>query len=185
MGSFYLVFGYDPQKGLAAILDEPPALVWGKEVPTVCCYCSVGCGALCLVENNEVVAVVGDPDNPINEGALCSKGSSLLNLRNIYDRDIGQLTLNPKRVTEVMYRAPNSTNWQTVSWDWAIEQIAQRVKTTRDATFEKTDIKGVTVNRTRGIAHFGSAALDNEENYLLHKMHRAFGVINIDHHARL
>jgi formate dehydrogenase major subunit len=185
VGSFYLLFGYDPQESLAAICDEAPALVWGKEVPTVCCYCSVGCGALCLVENHEVVGIIGDPDNPINEGALCSKGSSLLNLRNIYDRDIGKRVLNPKRMTEVLYRAPYSKTWRTVSWDWALGEIAKRVKATRDATFEKTDDKGVTVNRTKAIAHFGSAALDNEENYVLHKMQRALGVINIDHHARL
>lgn len=185
VGSFYLFFGIDPPESLAAIMDEPPSLVWGKEAPTVCCYCSVGCGALCLIEKGDVAAIVGDPDNPINEGALCSKGSSLLNLRNIYDRDIGKRILNPKRVTEVLYRPPNSKSWRVVSWDWALERIAQRVQETRDATFETTDDKGVTVNRTRAIAHFGSAALDNEENYLLHKMHRGFGVINIDHHARL
>lgn len=185
VGSFYFIFGYRPSESLAAIVEEPPSLVWGREVPTICCYCSVGCGALCLVENNEVVAIVGDPDHPINEGALCSKGSSLLNLRNIYDRDIGKRTLNPKRMTKVLYRAPYSKSWEIVSWDWALEQIAKRTKATRDATFEKVDEKGITVNRTKAIAHFGSAAIDNEENYLFHKMQRALGVINMDHHARL
>jgi len=185
VGSFYLIFGYDPQESLAAICNEPSSLVWGKEIPTICCYCSVGCGALCLVENDEVVGIVGDPDHPISEGTLCSKGASLLNLRNIYDRDIGKRTLNPKRMTKVLYRPPYSRNWQVVSWDWAFREIAKRVKSTRDATFEKTDDKEVTVNRTKAIAHFGSAALDNEENYVLHKMQRALGVINMDHHARL
>ncbi|MDF2626564.1 MAG: putative formate dehydrogenase, partial [Symbiobacteriaceae bacterium] len=39
--------------------------------------------------------------------------------------------------------------------------------------------------RTFAIAHIGSAALDNEENYLLQKLHRAAGVVRIEHHARL
>lgn len=184
VGSFYFIFGYQESDAHSMGWGKPWSdLVWGTEVATVCCYCSVGCGAICCVEAGDVVAVLGDPDHPINEGALCSKGASMLNLRNVY-YDIGTRVLNPKRLTKVLYRAPYSTSWETKTWDWAIEQIADRVKDLRDATFEEMD-GSVTVNRTKAIAHWGSAAIDNEENYLMHKLMRALGVINLDHHARL
>jgi len=157
-----------------------------KEISTICPYCGCGCGAICCVDSSgEVVAVIGDPDHPINEGALCSKGSAMLNLRNVYDQETGELVLNPNRVTKVLYRAPYSDAWEEKSWEWTLGEIAKRVKETRDATFETVDSNGVTVNRTTAIAHLGSAAIDNEENYLMVKLQRALGLINIDHHARL
>jgi formate dehydrogenase major subunit len=60
-----------------------------------------------------------------------------------------------------MYRAPYSQKWEKVSWEWALTEIAKRVKATRDATFESTNAKGEVVNRAGGIASVGSAALDN------------------------
>ena len=41
------------------------------------------------------------------------------------------------------------------------------------------------VNRTDGIAHVGSAALDNEECYLIQKLVRSWGVVHVEHQARL
>lgn len=172
-------------RGEAPAGGEALRIQYAQEISTICPYCSVGCGALCQIQDGEVVSIVGDPDHPINEGSLCSKGSSLLNLRMIYDPKTKKLTLNPNRVTKVLYRAPGSNKWEVKSWDWALTNIAQRVKQARDATFEATDAQGVTVNRTSAIAHLGSAAIDNEENYLMVKLQRALGVINIDHHARL
>jgi formate dehydrogenase major subunit len=78
-----------------------------------------------------------------------------------------------------------SRAWEKKDWDWALSEIAKRIKKTRDETFEEVDENGVTVNRTQAIAHLGSASVDNEENYIMHKMLRSIGVINMDHHARL
>jgi len=157
---------------------------YAKEVTTICPYCSVGCGIICYVQNNKVVGAEGDPDHPINEGSLCSKGSSVFNLSYIYNQQ-GEVVENPKRLKKVLYRAKRATDWQEVDWDWAIAEIAKRIKETRDSTFERVDENGVTVNRTRAIAHLGSATCTNEENYLYQKMIRALGIINIDHCARL
>ncbi len=41
------------------------------------------------------------------------------------------------------------------------------------------------VNRTNGIAHVGSAALDNEECYILQKWLRSLGLVYIEHQARI
>lgn len=183
-GLFYLL-GRKPAEVMAQVPAKPLRIRYAREVATVCPYCSVGCGAICQVAGGEVISIAGDPDHPINEGALCSKGGSLLNLRNIYDPRTGKLMLNPNRLTKVLYRAPFGTRWEEKSWNWALTEIAKRVKKTRDATFEAKDANGVTVNRTTAIGHLGSAAIDNEENYLMHKIMRALGVVNLDHHARL
>ncbi len=157
---------------------------YAREYITTCAYCSGGCGIILYVRDGELLGLEGDPDHPINEGALCSKGNAMMNLRSVYDRQ-GKRVLNPERLTNVLYRAPGGTEWEEKSWEWALQELAKRVKNTRDATFEMKDANGVTVNRTFAIGHFGSAALDNEENYLLHKLMKSLGVVNLDHHARL
>jgi formate dehydrogenase major subunit len=180
--------------GIVALLEATPgeaavntALKTGetKEIRTVCPYCSVGCGIVVSVKDGEVIHAQGDPEHPINEGSLCSKGASVMSLRRILDPKTGKYVDNPRRAQKVLYRAPNATEWQEKDWDWAITEIAKRVKQTRDATFEQKDAAGVTVNRTFAMAHIGSAALDNEENYALHKLQRALGVVRLEHHARL
>lgn len=155
-----------------------------KETRSICPYCSVGCGILLYSQDGELVTAHGDKDHPINEGSLCSKGASVMNLRLVSDKH-GNYTPNPNRLTTVKYRAPNSTTWEEKDWDWAVKRIAEKVKETRDASFVRTDKKGVTVNRTLAMAHIGSAALDNEEAYLLAKMQRALGMVRLEHHARL
>jgi len=145
-----------------------------KEVTTICPYCSVGCSIIVYVKNGKVVATEGDPDSPINEGHLCPKGASLYQLAN-----------NPYRIKKPLYRAPYSNKWKEVSWEWALNRIAKLVKKTRDRYFIKKDEKGRIVNRLEAIAHVGSAALDNEECYILQKLMRALGLVYIEHQARI
>jgi formate dehydrogenase major subunit len=182
-GSLLPLVGIDV--GVADAADGGTKLDGTKETKTICPYCGVGCGISLYSKNGELVNAQGDMDHPINEGALCPKGASVMNLRQIMDPKSGKYVPNPNRQLKVKYRAPGSDKWEEKEWDWALTQIAQRVKKTRDATFEPKDKAGVPVNRTFAIAHIGSAALDNEENYLLQKMWRAMGVVRIEHHARL
>jgi formate dehydrogenase major subunit len=137
------------------------------------------------VKDGELINLEGDPDHPINRGALCSKGSAQFNVRNVYDPETGELRLNPYRVTKVKYRAPGASDWEEKDWEWAMAEIAKRVKATRDATYETTDENGVTVNRTRAIGNLGGAALDDEECYVIQKLARAIGVTYIEHQARI
>lgn len=152
-------------------------LRWAKESTTICCYCSVGCGLIVHTSQEgqgRAVNIEGDPDHPINEGSLCAKGASLY-----------QLAENENRITKVLYRAPYADHWQETSWDWALDRIARKVKEARDATFREKNDKGQTVNRTDGIAHIGSAALDNEECWYLGSMMRSLGLVYIEHQARI
>jgi formate dehydrogenase major subunit len=161
--------------------DETLRTQGAKRTTTICPYCSVGCGIVVESANGKVVNVEGDPDHPINQGALCPKGASIMQLRE-----------NPKRLTKPLYRAKGASEWKEVDWDWTLDEIAKRVKTTRDATYEVKSVlktpegdKEVTVNRTSAIASVGSAALDNEECYLYQKFLRGLGVVHIEHQARL
>src|SRR6266567_2955770 len=126
-----------------------------KVVKSVCPYCAVGCGLNVYVKDGKVIDIEGNPDSPINHGTLCPKGSATF-----------QYTVNPSRLTQVLYRAPYSDHWEVKSLDWAMEQIAQRVKMTRDETFVERLPDGREVNHTLGIASLGGATLDVEENYL-------------------
>src|SRR6266704_3240108 len=148
-----------------------------KAFPGVCPYCAVGCAQLIYVKDGKIVDIEGDPDAPHTEGALCPKGSSTY-----------QLSLNERRITGCLYRAPGATAWEEKPLDWMMAEIAQRVKRSRDATFvEKVKVgeAEVTVNRCEGIAWLGSSVLDNEENYLIAKLSRGLGLVNVENSTRL
>lgn len=144
-----------------------------REVPSLCYYCAVGCGIVASVADGKVIAIQGDPEHPINRGALCSKAQAYI-----------QVLDHPKRLTRALYRAPGAAEWQGKPLDWAMAEIAQRIKVTRDATFKEAE-EGVTVNRTEGIAALGSAVIANEECYLLTKLMRGLGVVWLEHQARV
>lgn len=145
----------------------------GQETTTICPYDATGCGFIVTTENGRLVNIEGDPDHPINRGAACSKGASLAQLHN-----------NPRRLSKVLYRRPGGTEWEEVSWEWALDTIAQRAKATRDSGFVERDEQGRLVNRAQTLASLGGAALDNEECYALSKAMRALGVPWLEHQAR-
>jgi len=162
-----------------------------KPVPTICPFCGAGCGLVVYARENapadgpQILSIQGDPDNPINRGGACSKGSALMNLREIYNPDTGEQEINPKRITKPRYRAPGSDKWEEKDWDWMLSTIAKRIKDTRDNYFEHKDSNGIIVNRCEKLASMGGAALDNEELHLISKMNRALGMTYIEHQARI
>ena len=164
--------GLNPDNLLA--YTEPLKLEYAKETTTICPYCAVGCGIICHSRHGKVINTEGDPDHPINEGTLCSKGSSLFQTAN-----------NDARLAKPAYRAPGAKEWKEVSWDWALDEIAKRIKKSRDASFVAKNDKGQVVNRTNGLASVGSAAMDNEECYVYQKFLRSLGLVYIEHQARI
>ncbi len=174
-----------------ALAKEQELKIKGATVTnSICPYCSVGCGIIVHTKDGKVINTEGDPEHPTNEGTLCSKGASLYQAIN-----------NPLRLTKPKYRAPGATEWKDVEWDWALDEISKRIKDTRDRTFkinskskikekqpdgtEKEVEKEFVVNRTDSIAHVGSAALDNEECYMLQKLLRSWGLVYLEHQARI
>jgi formate dehydrogenase major subunit len=174
-GAVILGLGLDlkPIKSHAQTLK----LRFAKESTSICCYCAVGCGLICSTGEagaGKIINIEGDPDHPVNEGALCAKGAAL-----------SQLANNENRITTPLYRKPYSNHWMEISWDQALTMIAKRIKKSRDASFTQKNDKGQVVNRTNGIASVGSAALDNEECWVFQAMLRALGLVYIEHQARI
>ena len=85
----------------------------------------------------------------------------------------------------MQYRAPGSDKWEEKSWDWAITEIAKRVKKVRDESFTEKNAKGQIVNRTEALASVGSAAMDNEECWIYQAFLRSLGLTYIEHQARI
>lgn len=176
---------------LASIYDTKPAEAAAREFPlaervketnTICCYCSVGCGAIVTTwknEQGEHIRIEGDPDHPINQGSLCPKGMAMYQIHEVD----GQI--NPHRLTRPLYRAPRSNEFVEKDWDWALAEIAARVKKHRDENLITAYEDGTIVNRNERMASLGGGELDNEECYLLVKMNRALGLVYVEHCARL
>ncbi len=156
--------------------QEVHSRVRGADVTvSVCPYCAVGCSQLVYTKNDTIIDIEGNYESPISGGTLCPKGAATFGLMN-----------TPDRITTVKYRAPYSNTWAEKPLDWAMERIAQLVKTTRDASYEEHDERGITVNRTLGIGHLGGATLDNEENYLIKKLFTAgLGIVAVENQARI
>lgn len=155
----------------------------GRQVPTVCPYCAVGCGQIATVDNNgKIIDIQGNPDSPVNQGTLCPKGAATY-----------QLVVNPLRWTKVKHRAPGSDKWEDMSLEEAMNRIAQLTKQTRDANFNETqdlpDGKGGTVKKrvmnTYALASLGGATMDNEWNYIHQKLMHALGVVYLENQARI
>jgi formate dehydrogenase major subunit len=161
------------RSGWAATI--PPAKIKDAAIThSICPYCGVGCGLVAYTKGGKLVDVEGDPDHPINQGALCSKGQAVF-----------EVVTSPRRLKKVRYRAPGSDHWEEKPLDWAMQTLAQRVKTTRDTSFITKSPTGIPVNRTEALAAIGGAAINNEECYLLVKLARALGIVYLEHQARL
>jgi len=155
----------------------------GKQVPSVCPYCAVGCAQIVMVsDQGKIIDIQGNPDSPINQGTLCPKGAATY-----------QLVNNDLRWTTVKYRAPGSDHWENKPLDWAMDRIAELTKKTRDANFNENqdmpDGKGGTVKKrvmnTYAIASLGGATMDNEWNYAQQKLMHALGVVYLENQARI
>ncbi len=145
-----------------------------RTVASVCPYCAVGCGQVVYVKNEKIIDIEGDNRSPISHGCLCPKGAATF-----------QLVTGSHRLDYVLYRRPYSTEWTRIPLEQAIDMVAERVKTTRDANWEDQDDDGNPLRRTMAIAHLGGATLDNEENYLIKKLFTALGVVQVENQARI
>ncbi len=173
----------------AAVSTAPLRITKATESTTVCPYCGIGCGILVRAENGKVVNTEGNPDHPFNQGSLCSKGTSLIQVSNVDGKT------NKERLTKPLYRAKGASGWQEISWEEAINKIAGKIKETRDNNWISQDEildkdgkptgKKVTANRTEAIGNLGGAALDNEELHLLVKFVRSLGLVYVDNQARI
>src|SRR6201998_2171659 len=113
------------------------------ETRNTCTYCSVACGILIYSmgdraknARSSIIHIEGDPDHPVNRGTLCPKGSALLDIVHA-----------PTRLQFPKYRAPGTTDFKQVSWDFALGRIATLMKRDRDVNFISKNASGTAVNR--------------------------------------
>ena len=85
---------------------------WQK---TGCVLCAQNCGLEILVENNRMVKVRPDKENPRSQGYACRKGLNVIYHQ--YPKD---------RLTEPLKRVGD--RFEPISWDQAIEEIAGKLQ---------------------------------------------------------
>ena len=132
--------------------------------PSICCYCGVGCGVLVKPEKNGDVTVTGNPDYPVNRGALCSKGLNL------------QYTVNDRsdRLLHPQMRYSRSRPLQRVGWEEALQRTAAVFKTF------------IAQYGPESVAFYASGQCLTEEYYVLNKLMKGFiGSNNLDTNSRL
>ncbi|HET7295603.1 MAG TPA: molybdopterin-dependent oxidoreductase, partial [Gemmatimonadales bacterium] len=111
----------EPTEQLIPYLIPPENQVPGIATyyATTCRECAAGCGLHAKVREGRVIKLEGNPESPINQGRLCSRGQAAL-----------QGLYNPDRVTGPMARGPDGA-WQTLSWEDAIGRLRAKVQEAR------------------------------------------------------
>src|SRR5690625_2691607 len=135
-------------------------------MPTVkkgyCTLCRSRCGTLNTVENDQLIKVEPDPEHPTGQ-AICPKG-----------RAAPELVHNPNRVLSPMRRtAPKGAvdpGWEEISWDEALDEIAQKLGEIRAESGPEAVAFGVTTPSGTPL----SDSIDWIERFV-----RAFGSPNI------
>lgn len=130
---------------------------------TTCAYCGVGCTFEAQMRGDELVRMVPFKDGKANRGHSCVKGRFAYGYAEHQDR-----ILNP------MIREKIGDEWQEVSWDYAFEYTAKKLREI-ESKYGNKSIGGITSSRCT-----------NEETFLVQKLIRAgFGINNVDTCARV
>ena len=178
-GTTAAALGFMPSVAMSNVREYK--LLRSKETRNTCTYCSVGCGLLiysmgdgAMNAKSAIFHVEGDPDHPVNRGALCPKGAGLLDYIH-----------SESRLRYPQYRAPGSDKWQRISWDDAFERIARLMKADRDANFIEKNSEGTTVNRWLTTGMLCASAASNETGMLTQKFTRSLGMLAVDNQERV
>lgn len=88
--------------------------------------CHLGCGVLLYTdENDKLVKVEGDPENPYNEGRLCVRCLDVVDAVN------SDLRLKYPMKRDKKYRGRND-KWERITWDEAMDTIEAKLKKTAE-----------------------------------------------------
>ncbi len=168
-----------PNPVFAAAVDNNYDLI------TTCPYCSVGCNMKIGLAAGKVVDIIGDPDCPINKGALCSKGAASIQLVNNERRvGVADSIHAASRTYGPMMRTGNGA-WTAISWDDALSGIATAMLAARTTGGGVPIAGGKVTGSANGVAFFGCSHATNEENWIYRKMIANFGTNNVEHQARI
>jgi anaerobic selenocysteine-containing dehydrogenase/Fe-S-cluster-containing dehydrogenase component len=103
--------GQSPEKYLPYV-TPPPDVIPGVPAyfSTVCRECPAGCGLVAKNRDGRVIKLEGNPDHPVNAGALCIRGQAGL-----------QALYHPDR-----FRGPLAGG-KPIGWDEALKQLSDRL----------------------------------------------------------
>ncbi|MCQ2530534.1 MAG: molybdopterin-dependent oxidoreductase [Lachnospiraceae bacterium] len=94
-----------------------------EQIITTCCRaCIANCGVKAHVKNGRVIKLEGNPDDPMSQGKLCSKGLS--GIAALY---------HPNRNKYPLIRVGErgSGKWRRISWDQAMDVIGNKLMQVR------------------------------------------------------
>lgn len=130
---------------------------YDKVVKSHCRMCHGGCGVLVYVKDGKVKKIAGDPDCPINHGTLCTKGIAST-----------QLAYHPNRLTHpVKRKGPKGSGvWERISWDEALDTIAERMLRCKDAYGAESVVLGYGTGRENEAVIYRFANLFGSPNVL-------------------
>ena len=128
-----------------------------RVVKSHCRMCHGGCGVLVYTKNGKVAKIAGDPDCPINHGTLCSKGLAST-----------QLAYHPDRLTYPVRRIgpKGSGKWERISWDEALDAIAERILDYKDRFGAESIVMGYGTGRENEAVIYRFANLLGTPNVL-------------------
>ncbi len=126
-------------------------------VPTICPYCSCGCGIYLVVKDGRIIGQEPWKEHPINEGTNCPKGKNSYQF--LYSEDRLKMPLVRK-----------NGRLQETSWDEALNFISSKLK---EATPEN-------------FGFIASCRNSNEDAYVMQKFARVvMGTNNVEYCGRL
>jgi Fe-S-cluster-containing dehydrogenase component len=85
---------------------------------TTCRECSIACGVIAETRDGRTIKLEGNPDHPVNRGALCARGQAAL-----------QGLYNPDRYRGPMVR--RNGRLEPIPWDQALQLFSQKIGETR------------------------------------------------------
>src|SRR5574343_1527834 len=110
----------------AGTVPPAPAIDYRRlqRIPSTCLNCSTVCGIVGLVQNGELMAIEGNPQDPNTHGTLCAKGVGAISINTYPERLLYPLKRVGKRGEGL---------WQRISWDEAYGTLATRIQSNIDA----------------------------------------------------
>jgi formate dehydrogenase major subunit len=125
--------------------------------PTICPYCSCGCGIYLVVEDGKIIGQEPWKEHPINEGANCPKGKNAYAF--LYSKD---------RLKSPLVRKNGTLT--KASWDEALELVSSKLKEAAPENF----------------GFIASCRNSNEDAYVMQKFTRVImGTNNVEYCGRL
>ncbi len=112
-----------------------------KAIPTICFGCTTHCGCIGWVQDGRVRRIDGNPFDINSRGKICSKAQGMISS-----------TYYPERLLHPIKRVGKrgEGKWKRVSWEEALGEIAERLRTTRESGHPERFIFHYGRDKTKG-----------------------------------